>query len=67
MSDAADIAVTVNCDVISATGSLARKPTTFVTLSAVRFADTVTVPVRLHVITSVLTVHKDISHMTVIL
>lgn len=67
MSDAADIAVTVNCDAIPAPGRLSRHPITFVTLSAVKVADTTTAPVRLRVITSVLTVHMSVSHMTVIL
>jgi hypothetical protein len=66
-SDAADIAVTVNCDAILAPGRLSRHPITFVTLSAVKVADTTTVPVCLRVITSVLTIHMGISHMTVIL
>jgi hypothetical protein len=67
MSDAADIAATVNCDTIPAPGRLSRHPITFVTLSAVKVADTTTVLVRLRVITSVLTVHMGISHMTVII
>jgi hypothetical protein len=67
MSDDADIAVTVNCDAIPAPGRLSGHPITFVTLSAVKVADTTTVPVRLRVITSVLTVHMGISHKTMIL
>jgi hypothetical protein len=67
MSDAADIAVTANCDAFPAPGRLSRHPITFVTLYVVKVAETTTVPVRVRVITSVLTVHMGISHMTVIL
>jgi len=67
MSDAADISATANCDAIPAPGRLSRHPIMFVTLFAVKVADTTTVPVRLRVIMSVLTVHMGISHMTVIL